>query len=49
VTEALPAEGAAEGEAQLELTPEPPIGPANDPLPPPEFHLPGEDDPPPKG
>jgi hypothetical protein len=33
-----------EADAQLELTPEPP---ANEPLPPPEFQLPGEDDEPP--
>lgn len=41
-TESLPAES---GEAQqLELSPAPPV---NDPLPPPEFHLPGDDELPP--
>jgi hypothetical protein len=38
----VPGQPAGEGDAQLELTPAPPV---NDPLPPPEFHLPGEDDP----
>jgi hypothetical protein len=38
---AAPEQPAEEGEQQLELTPAPPV---NDPLPPPEFHLPGEDE-----
>jgi hypothetical protein len=39
-----PAEAPASGESQLELTPEPPPGTPSEPLPPPEFHLPGDGD-----
>jgi hypothetical protein len=44
-TEAFPRP--SESDAQLELTPAPPDERPNDPLPPPEFHLPGEDEEPP--
>jgi hypothetical protein len=45
VTQPLPREDAARSESQqLELEPAPPV---NEPLPPPEFHLPGEDEEPP--
>jgi hypothetical protein len=43
VTESLPSPPGPE-EAQLELSPEPPPSAPNDPLPPPEFRLPGEDE-----
>jgi hypothetical protein len=48
VTEPLPKPAEA-ADAQLELTPEPPAATPNEPLPPPEFHLPGEGDEPPPG
>jgi hypothetical protein len=44
VTEVRPSEPARTESQQLELEPAPPV---NEPLPPPEFHLPGEDEEPP--
>jgi hypothetical protein len=47
VTQSLPADDPppAPEAGQLELSPEPAIGSANEPLPPPEFRVPGEDPP----